>query len=117
MAKNLDATRTFSDEHEKSVCKAIGAKQSANSGATAFRKGDVYTDNFLVECKCCMSEKASVSIKQEWLTKNKEEAFAMRKMFSALCINFKPKGENYYVIDQKLMQYLVEHLEEDYKNL
>ena len=73
--KNLDSTRAYSDRHEKSVCKALNATQQPNSGAGLFRKGDVVQEesSLLIECKCCMSEKKSVSIKKDWIEKNKEE--------------------------------------------
>ena len=38
--KNKEATRFYSDRHEKSICKALGAQQQSNSGAGHFRKGD-----------------------------------------------------------------------------
>ena len=108
--KNKESTRAFSDAHEKSVCKALGGKQTSNSGANKFEKGDVIVDyaSMLIECKCSMSEKSSFSIKKEWLEKNKEEAFRNRLMNSCLCFNFEPNGENYYVIDEKLMISLME---------
>lgn len=106
-------TRFYSDKQEKSVAKAIGGKQTANSGATAFSKGDIRTDKFLIEAKTCMTEKQSFSIKQEWLKKNREEAFAMRKPYSALAFNFGPDTENYYIIDEKLFRQLKDYLESE----
>lgn len=113
MNKNKESTRYYSDKHEKSVCNALGGRQQSNSGAGNFRKGDVITSTFLIECKTCMQEKQSISIKKDWIDKNKEEAFAIRKDHSAICFNFKPNGENYYVINESLMQYLVNALESD----
>ena len=117
MAKNKDATRYFSDLHEKSVCEALGAIQQPNSGAVTFRKGDAVQKaaSLLIECKCSMSDKNSVSIKKEWVDKNKEEAFTQRLYNSCIAFNFKPNGNNYYVIDEKLMQFLVEKLVEENK--
>lgn len=63
-----------------------------------------------------MTPKDSFSIKKEWIIKNKEEAFATRKDNSIICFNFEPNGSNHYVISEKLMKYLCEKLEEDYKN-
>lgn len=110
--KNKESTRAFSDAHEKSVCKALDGKQTSNSGANRFEKGDIIVDyaSLLVECKCSMSEKSSFSIKKEWLEKIKEEAFRNRLMNSCLCFNFEPNGENYYVIDEKLMRSLMEFI-------
>lgn len=113
MTKNKDSTRYYSSLHEDSVCKALGARKQSNSGAGHFNKGDVVTNSFLIECKTTMTEKQSVSIKREWVEKNKNEAFSIRKPNQAICINFGPNTNNYYLINEKLMKYLVEKLEND----
>jgi len=103
-------TRFYSNQQEKQVAKAVGGTKTANSGATAFSKGDVATsgrDGWLIECKTCMSDKQSFSIKKEWLDKNKEEAFAMGKDHNALAFNFGPNSRNYYVIDEKTFVELI----------
>ena len=106
-------TRFYSSRQEKKVAKAVGGKQVSNSGATAFNKGDVTSDNFLIECKTCVEDKKSFSIKKDWLEKNKEEAFEMGKDYSALAFNFGPGSENYYVIDERLFKMLKEVLESE----
>lgn len=115
MTSNKEATRYYSDLHEKSVCKALGASQTANSGAGKWSKGDCVKRNasLLIECKTTMSEKQSVSIKKEWIDKNREEAFSNRLDNNCLCINFGPGSDNYYVISEKLMKFLVQKLEEE----
>lgn len=112
---NEDSTRFYSDKHEKSICKALQATQTPNSGAGKFKKGDVIQEeaSLLIEAKTCMSEKTSFSIKEDWLLKNKEEAFINRLSSNALCFNFGPNKPNYYIIDEKLMQFLVEKLAEN----
>lgn len=115
MNKNKQSTRYYSDAHEKSICEALGGKQNSNSGAGHFQKGDVVIPgvSMLIEAKCCMSPKNSVSIKREWIEKNKQEAFMTRKQNHVVCVNFEPDGDNFYVIDERLMKYLVEKLRED----
>lgn len=115
MNNNTESTRYYSDKHEKSVCKALNAYQQANSGAGKFRKGDVYNSkaSLLIECKTCMTDKSSFSIKQDWILKNKDEAFSQRLSNSCVAFNFGPDKPNYYCIDEKLMKFLVEKLEED----
>lgn len=115
MTNNKEATRYYSDQHEKSVCRALGASKTANSGAGKWSKGDCVKRNasLLIECKTVMIEKQSVSIKREWIDKNKDEAFSNRLDNSCICINFGPNTPNYYVIDEKLMKFLVEKLEEE----
>jgi hypothetical protein len=116
MAKE-GTTRYYSDIHEKSVCKLLGSHQVSNSGAGHFRKGDVVHSNasMLIECKTVVTDKESVSIKKEWVLKNKEEAFTQRLSNNSIAFNFGPNQPNYFVIDEKLMKFLVEKLEEEGK--
>lgn len=113
--KNTDATRFYSDIHEKSVCRALEAKQQSNSGAGLYKKGDVLQPGakLLIECKTCIADKESFSIKKDWILKNKLEMQEMRLDYSALAFNFGPNQPNYYIIDELLMKYLVERLAED----
>ena len=107
-------TRFYSNNQEKQVAKAVGGKQTANSGATSFSKGDVRTKHFLIECKTCIKEQKSFVIHKDWMTKNKEEAFAMGRGYSAVAFNF-GDSENYYIIDEKtfkLLNSLIESEEE-----
>ena len=96
-------TRYFSNKQEKAVAKAVGGKQVSNSGAPVFLGGDVNTDICLIECKTCTKEQKSFTIKKEWLEKNKEEAFAMGKSYSALTFDF-GSGVNYYIISEKMFK-------------
>ena len=105
-------TRFYSNRQEKAVAKAVGGKQVSNSGATAFSKGDVRTADWLIECKTCTTEKKSFSIKKEWLEKNKEEAFAMNKDYSALAFDF-GDGDNYYIVDEKTFVRMKEVLDNE----
>lgn len=107
---NKTATRYFSNKQEKHVAKAIGGKKTANSGATMFSKGDCSTDAWLIECKTKTTPSQSISIKKDWLDKNKEEAFAMNKHYNALCFSFGNvhNDENYYIIDEDTFIELLE---------
>lgn len=75
-------------------------------------KGDVASPYCLIDCKTVTTEKKSVGIKLEWLRKIREEAFAMRKPMAAICFNFEPGGENFYVIGEKEFKLLQEKMEE-----
>lgn len=105
-------TRFYSKQQEKKVAKAVSGKRTANSGATKFSKGDVTTKNFLIECKTCVEPKKSFTLKREWFDKNKEEAFAMNKDYSAVVFDF-GDGEEYYIIDEHLFKVLLETLERE----
>lgn len=105
-------TRFYSDRQEKKVAKAVKGRQTANSGATKFSKGDVVTDNFLIECKTCTKEQKSFTIQREWFDKNDEEAFAMHKDYSAVAFDF-GDGVNRYIISESLFQQLQQYLQEE----
>ena len=59
------------------------------------------------------ASKDSFSIKKNWITKNREEKFSQRLSNSCIAFSFGPEQENFFIIDEKLMRYLVEKLEED----
>lgn len=105
------STRYYSSKQEKKVAKAVGGKQVANSGATAFSKGDVRNDLFLIEAKTHTEFRENFTVKHSWIEKNREEAFQMGKRYSALAIDF-GDGEQHYLIDQRLFLELLEHLRE-----
>lgn len=105
-------TRFYSNKQEKHVAKVVGGRQTANSGATPFQKGDVVTNDWLIECKTCTSERESFTIKKDWLSKNEEEAFAMGKSYSAVVFDF-GDGVNNYIISEKLFKKLLKFMEEE----
>lgn len=112
---NTEATRYFSDRQEKQVVKLIGGKQTANSGAGKWSKGDVVLPeaSLMVECKTQVENKDSFRLKKEWLEKNLTEAKQSHYLNNCLAFNFGPDKENYFIIDEKLMKFLVEKLIED----
>ena len=116
--KNQDSTRYASEIQEKRVCSKLGGTRTPNSGAGHFKKGDIQIPEvgLLIECKTCMAPKNSFSIKKEWLEKNKQELFASGLSNSVIAFNFNYEDKNdYYVIDDKLMKYLIEKLMEENK--
>ena len=105
-------TRYFSKSQEKRVARQLGGKRQPNSGATAFYKGDVITDEFLIECKTKTTNCKSFTIKEDWLLKNEEEAFAMAR-HPALCFDFGPSAnKRYYIISERQFGLLQQCLEE-----
>lgn len=107
-------TRFYSNKQEKKVAKAVGGRRTANSGATAFQKGDVVSSSFLIECKTKTMDSKSFTVKEDWLLKNEEEAFAMGKNNTALCFDFGPSAnKRYYIISERLFTVLKNYLEEE----
>lgn len=104
-------TRFYSNRQEKHVAKALGGKKVANSGATPFNKGDVTTGQWLIECKTCTREQKTFTLRKEWIDKNRQEAFAMRKPYTAIAIDF-GDGEQHYLINEALFKQLKDYMEE-----
>ena len=116
MDKNTNSSRYYTHIQEKYDAKLVGGYQTRNSGAGHWSKSDVLVKdaNMSIECKTSMSEKSSFSIKKDWIDKHKEEAKSNHLYNTAIAISFDPSGkENYFVIDEKLMKFLVEKLEEE----
>ena len=109
-------TRFYSNLQEKAVAKATQGKQVPNSGAGKFVKGDVLLDKWLIECKTATSEKQAFSIKQSWLEKNKAEAYEMKKNYNALCFDFGPKTDRYYIVDEKIFQLVLSLIGKEEEN-
>ena len=74
------------DDQENRVAQKLGGKRVAGSGSSMYSKGDVRDVDaecageaieFLVECK--KTEKASLSVKWDWLRKIAAEANAQQK--------------------------------------
>lgn len=108
------STRHYSKKQETKVAKAVAGKRTANSGATPFQKGDVTTKDWLIECKTKTKDCNSFTIKEDWLIKNEEEAFAMGKNNSALCFDFGPSAnKRYYIVSERLFEILKNYLEEE----
>lgn len=97
-------TRRASRKQEDKVAKVLKGKVQSNSGATDFKKGDVVTENMLIECKTVMKPQKSVTIQKEWFTKNEMERFQMRKDYSALVFDFGDEATQYIAMDLKTFQ-------------
>ena len=116
MTKNKTSTRFASETQEQRIAKKFDGNVQLNSGAGKFSKGDVIIPDIgmQIECKTCMTPKESFSIKKEWLEKQIQESFAMRYSNHSLAFNFYFEDKkDYYIIDDKLMQFLIEKLREE----
>lgn len=104
-------TRYYSKKQETAIANKTGGSRTPNSGATAWSKGDVLTEQFLLEAKTKTTHSDTITIRKDWFQKNREEAAFMGKRHSALVFNFGPGEENHYIIDEDLFQVLLEYLE------
>lgn len=112
----MTATRDASNIQEKRVAKKLGGQISPNSGAGKWDKSDIKIPeaSISIECKTCMTPKKSFSIKKDWIEKSVNESFINRTDNQVIAFNFDYQDKNdYYVINDKLMKFLVEKLIEE----
>lgn len=96
------STRYFSDKQEKHIAKVTGGRVQSNSGGTKFGGGDVHTDKFLIEAKTPTKEQTSFTIKKEWITKMREQAYEQGKEEAVLAFRFDPNtDEDLYVLSER----------------
>jgi hypothetical protein len=97
-----------SKKHEDRLAKRIGGKRNAASGAFWSRKGDVRSDDLLVEHK--WTGKKQVTVKSEVLEKIVREAILDGRM---PVLGFHLNGEDYVMLTEddflELRQELQEH--------
>ena len=109
MSKNKG--KDYSVSQENDIARLLGGRVQSNSGGTRFGGGDVQTAQFFIEAKTPTKEQTSFSIKREWMEKMREQAFEQGKYHCALAFRFSPDGNDYFVINSRLMRELVEYLE------
>lgn len=71
--------------HEELAAQMVGGKRHAGSGASVHCKSDASSDVWQIECK--QTEKASMSIKVEWLEKIQHEA-SMKQKWPMMSLRF-----------------------------
>jgi len=99
-------TRKYSNKHEKQTALKMDCKIQPNSGATPWKKGDLISDAFLMDCKTSITDKKQFTVKKKELEKLTNERKSMGKVYEALVFNFGPDQENYYVIPERLFKKL-----------
>lgn len=103
--------KDYSQSQENDIARLLGGRVQSNSGGTRFGGGDVLTKDFFIEAKTPTKEQTSFSIKREWIDKMREQAFEQGKHNYALAFRFAPDGDDYFVINSRLMRELVEYFE------
>lgn len=103
--------KDYSASQERDIARLLGGRVQSNSGGTRFGGGDVHTDTFFIEAKTPTKSQTSFSVKKEWIDKLREQSFEQGKNYGALAFRFEPDGEDYFVIDSRLMKELVDYFE------
>lgn len=114
MTKNENSTRYHSNIQEQYIANILGGRQQSNSGAGHFSKGDVIIKDasILIECKTQTTDKNAMSVKKEWIETVNTERKQIGLDNWSVAIKFGPSSDNYFIINEKLMKYLVEKLSE-----
>ena len=102
--KSTDKMRK-SQAQEARTAKAINGQRTPGSGAFAGHKGDVISDDFLVECK--MTVKKSISLKSAWLAKIYREAVEKGK-YPALHITVEESGQDWIAVPLTVFESLLD---------
>lgn len=110
----MKTTRDYSDLQEKQLAKMFNGKTTVNSGGTRFGGGDVLTRDLFIEAKTTTTDRQSFAIKKDWLEKAREQAFEQGKNYWTLAFRFSPDGRDYYVVDKRCIDLLIEKMGEDY---
>lgn len=78
---NKDKSKRQENRIRKSFAKlGKDAKTTLGSGSLWFQKGDVMTEDFLIEAKTKVKPSKSISLKKEWFDKIYNEAFTDNKI-------------------------------------
>lgn len=80
--------RKLASKQDSLVSKMTGFEIQRNSGACSGHKGDLYTDDLLIETKTCERPKGSFSISKAWMQKLATQAFSMGKNLGILVYSF-----------------------------
>lgn len=102
-------TKKVSVAQEERVAKLFSGQRTPQSGGGKWKKGDVLSQDFLVECKTSLTPKPSYSIKRNILDKADEERREMGKSFYALAFTF-GDTEDYFVVNKHTMAYLLSNI-------
>ena len=89
-------TRRASLRQEKQIARELGGRVQPNSGATDFYKGDVMTDNMLIECKTVMKPQRSITVKKNGSKRMSRNGSLVKKDYSAVVFDFGDGQEQYY---------------------
>lgn len=95
------SNQRMSNKHEAEVAYAFGGDLTPMSGAGWIKKGDIHTDEELIECKA--TEKRSYSVSFKMLKDLQHEAIVASRI-PVLDIKFQPPGERprrYVVIPEE----------------
>lgn len=114
--RNRECSRYYSRKQEEAVAKLLDAKLVPNSGACKFAVADVIADDWIFECKTCISPKQSFSLKREWFEKNERERMDAQKPYSALVFSFGEDETNYFVIPEKTFKIMYEVFQNENNN-
>ena len=93
-----------SKKQEERIAKLFNTTPTPRSGGGNWKKGDVLSENYLIECKTSVTPKLTYSVKKLDLDKAKHEARQMRKENSILSFTIGENFEDYFIVDTKFIK-------------
>jgi hypothetical protein len=101
------STRDLSRFHENSVARIFNGNRQPNSGATDFLKGDVVSQDWIVECKATMTPKDSISVPRVWMEKLEQERKQSLKLYKAVAVSYDCGKTSYFILDERAMKVML----------
>jgi hypothetical protein len=114
MTENIGKDKSVIQEER--IAKLFNGSRTPQSGGGKWKKGDVHSDSYLIECKTTIEPKLSYSIKKVVLDKAKHEARQMGKRTSILAFTLGEAFTDYFVVDTDFINDF-KYLKEGIQNL
>lgn len=108
----MQETKKVSIAQEERVARLFNGKRTPQSGGGKWIKGDVVSNDFIVECKTSLTPSNSYSVKKSILDKINEERREMGKSFYALAFTF-GDDKDFFVIDKRTMEFFLQSLQNE----
>lgn len=102
----LPESKRKSLEQEERIAKLFSGARTTQSGGGKWKKGDVLSDSFLIECKTTVTEKTAYSIKKEVLDKADSQRREMMLPFYAQAFTF-GDDKDFIILPANAMRHLL----------
>lgn len=95
-------------EQENRIAKMFNASRTPRSGGGEWKKGDILSEDWLVECKTTTTPAKSFSVSKAVLDKAEHERAEMHKSYMALAFTLGEDYDDYFVLDKRAMSAVLE---------
>lgn len=102
MSENLG--KNSSVEQENRIAKLFKASPTPQSGGGKWKKGDILSADYLIECKTTVEPKLTYSVKKSDIDKARHESREMGKKNFIFAFTMGENFDDYFVVDDKFMR-------------